>query len=80
MSISEYIRNLRLVNNYSQEDISKILGISRTAYTNYENGRNPDINTLNKLANFYGISLDNLVGRDYLQTKNINDLTKNLGN
>jgi transcriptional regulator with XRE-family HTH domain len=71
MSISENIRNLRLENNYNQLEISQQLGISRTAYTNYENGRNPDIETLTKLADFYGISLDELVGRDYFKTKNI---------
>ncbi|EAE5208270.1 XRE family transcriptional regulator, partial [Listeria monocytogenes] len=47
-----------------QEDISKILGISRGAYSHIENGRNePDMETIVKLANIFGVSTDYLLGR-----------------
>ncbi|EKP3958163.1 helix-turn-helix transcriptional regulator, partial [Listeria monocytogenes] len=46
------------------EDISKILGISRGAYSHIENGRNePDMETIVKLANIFGVSTDYLLGR-----------------
>ncbi|EAH0549552.1 XRE family transcriptional regulator, partial [Listeria monocytogenes] len=45
-------------------DISKILGISRGAYSHIENGRNePDMETIVKLANIFGVSTDYLLGR-----------------
>ncbi|EIZ2042225.1 helix-turn-helix transcriptional regulator, partial [Listeria monocytogenes] len=48
----------------TQEDISKILGISRGAYSHIENGRNePDMETIVKLANIFGVSTDYLLGR-----------------
>ncbi|HFK0857429.1 TPA: helix-turn-helix domain-containing protein, partial [Listeria monocytogenes] len=50
--------------NKTQEDISKILGISRGAYSHIENGRNePDMETIVKLANIFGVSTDYLLGR-----------------
>ncbi|EED2250848.1 helix-turn-helix transcriptional regulator, partial [Listeria monocytogenes] len=43
---------------------SKILGISRGAYSHIENGRNePDMETIVKLANIFGVSTDYLLGR-----------------
>ena len=54
---------LREVHELKQQDVAKALGVSRSAYANYESGfRTPDIGTLIKLADFYGISLDELVG------------------
>ena len=54
---------LREVHELKQQDVAKALGVSRSAYANYESGfRTPDIGTLTKLADFYGISLDELVG------------------
>ncbi|HAB9844533.1 TPA_asm: helix-turn-helix domain-containing protein, partial [Listeria monocytogenes] len=42
----------------------KILGISRGAYSHIENGRNePDMETIVKLANIFGVSTDYLLGR-----------------
>ncbi|EDO1185370.1 helix-turn-helix domain-containing protein, partial [Listeria innocua] len=41
-----------------------ILGISRGAYSHIENGRNePDMETIVKLANIFGVSTDYLLGR-----------------
>ncbi|EKY4039585.1 helix-turn-helix transcriptional regulator [Listeria innocua] len=58
------LKQLRKYNNKTQEDISKILGISRGAYSHIENGRNePDMETIVKLANIFGVSTDYLLGR-----------------
>lgn len=58
------LKQLRKNNNKTQEDISKILGISRGAYSHIENGRNePDMETIVKLANIFGDSTDYLLGR-----------------
>ncbi|EAF8900108.1 XRE family transcriptional regulator, partial [Listeria monocytogenes] len=51
-------------NNKTQEDISKILGISRGAYSHIENGRNePDMETIVKLADIFEVSTDYLLGK-----------------
>ena len=48
---------------YKQQQVADAMGVQRAAYANYECGRrSPDIAGLVKLAMFYGISLDELVG------------------
>lgn len=49
----------------TQEDVAKAVGVSRAAYSHFENNRNePDNDTLKKLANFYGVSVDYLLGQN----------------
>ena len=46
--------------------MSKYLNISNPAYYNYENGKaEPSIDTLIKLADLFGVSLDYLCGRQF---------------
>lgn len=49
----------------TQMDMAKELGIAKTTYASYEQGkRTPDIETQNKLADFFHVSLDYLHGRE----------------
>ena len=60
------IRELRKSEQKTQEEIAKMLNIATSTYGSYELGANePNIETLIKLANYYGVSLDYLVGRDF---------------
>lgn len=55
---------LRQKKNLSQRYIASALEISLRTYQRYESGqRLPDLQTAVKLADFYGISLDSLIGR-----------------
>ena len=55
---------LREKRGLTQEELSSKLGISRAALSHYEtNRREPDYATLDKIANFFDISLDFLLGR-----------------
>ncbi len=58
------IRDLRNDKDMSQKDIADVLGMSQTGYSKYETGEN-DIPTrvLITLADFYGVSVDYLLGR-----------------
>lgn len=48
-----------------QIDVAKEIGLSRQAYCSYENDkREPDLATLTKLANFFKVSVDYLLGLD----------------
>lgn len=61
----KHLKELRTKHGYTQNEIAKILGISRAAYTNIENGkREPDFDTLNKLSNIFNVSSDYLIGRN----------------
>ena len=57
------LRNLR--GDISQQKIADNLGISQRAYSNYENGkREPDQAMLLKMAEYFNVSVDYLLGRD----------------
>lgn len=61
------IKELRKDNKISSEEIAKYLGISVQAYYRYENETNePSVENLIKLANRYNVSIDYLVGRQWL--------------
>lgn len=48
---------------YTQKQVADALNLNRSTLANYEIGRiQPDIETLGKLADFYHVSLDWLVG------------------
>lgn len=64
----------------SQAELSKKICISQQSISAYENGtREPDINTINLICDFFDISSDELLGRDTMQiaasTKNGIDLS-----
>ena len=58
------IRDLREDRDLNQTAVAKMLGMSQTGYSKYETGEN-DIPTdiLIKLADFYDVSVDYLLGR-----------------
>jgi transcriptional regulator with XRE-family HTH domain len=61
----ERLRLLREKRGLSQGEAAKRMGIVRTTYSNYEAGnREPDIETLNKMAKFYDVSIDYLLGNE----------------
>ena len=58
------IQDLRTDADLSQRQLSEILHISQRSYSHYETGsRNIPIEMLIRLANYYDISIDSLVGR-----------------
>ena len=58
------IQDLRTDADMSQRELSEILHISQRSYSHYETGsRNIPIEMLIRLATYYEISLDYLVGR-----------------
>lgn len=57
------IKILRLVNNKTQKDLAKYLNVSEQAIAYYEQGkRKPKIETWQKLANYFNVSVPYLRG------------------
>lgn len=58
------IRDLREDRDLNQTQVAKMLGMSQTGYSKYDTGEN-DVPTevLIKLADFYGVSIDFLLGQ-----------------
>ena len=60
----ENIRSLRIDSGYTQRQIGEYLGISQNTYSQYEIGvLNYPVDVLIKLADFYNVSVDYLLGR-----------------
>ncbi|MGM7719390.1 helix-turn-helix domain-containing protein [Metabacillus sp. Hm71] len=65
MSFSKRFKELREKKGLSQEAIAEKLKIPRSSVTHYENSddRVPRQKRLNEIADFFGVSVDYLIGR-----------------
>lgn len=62
--LGKRLRVLREEKNLTQDELGKALSISQKRISNYEKDeRFPDPNTLIKIANFFGVSIDYLLGQ-----------------
>lgn len=60
----EHLVMFRMKKGYTQAQVAAKLEISRSTYANYESGnRSPDFETLERIADVLGCSLDDLFGR-----------------
>ena len=58
------LRDLREDKDLNQTDIAKLLTVHQTTYSDYElNKLNIPVSVLHTLADFYGVSVDYLLGR-----------------
>lgn len=59
----ENLKWLRKMNHLTQQQIADELSVNRVTYTNWEKGkREPSFNDLVKLAGFFNVSVDKLLG------------------
>lgn len=66
--IGDTLKRLRTKKDLTSEELCSKIGIKGGSYRNYErNDRKPDYDTLVKLADFYGVSTDYLLGRPTAQ-------------
>lgn len=64
MKYGNRIAHLRDERRLTQEELSSKVGITRAALSHYENNRRePDYETIQKIADFFKVSVDYLVGR-----------------
>ena len=64
MTIGESIRKIRKERGYSRERLARKLGTHHTTIVHWEwDISYPRLNTLIQLADFFDVSLDELVGR-----------------
>ncbi len=65
IQIGNKLKELRKIENLTQQQLADRLNISRVNYTRYETDAvRPDYETLLAIANFYNITLDELFGRE----------------
>lgn len=63
MKFDENLRELRKEKGYSQEELADRLNVTRQTVSKWENGSAmPDLKKLTELAEFFGVSMDTLLG------------------
>ena len=64
MNVTERMKAMRQDRDVKQKEIASALGLTRSAYSNYENGYNAvPLDVLCALADYYHTSTDYLLGR-----------------
>ena len=59
------LKEIRKAKGIGQDKVAEDLGISLRSYQNYEYGaREPNLEMLNKLADYFGVTVDYLLGRE----------------
>ena len=62
--VYENIRNRREDNDKTQQEVADYLNVKQTTYSKYELGKiNIPVDVFIKSADYYGVSVDYLVGR-----------------
>lgn len=58
------LKELRKAHKISQVSLAKVIGVTQQAISYYESGKDiPSLDVLLRLADFFDVSLDYLVGR-----------------
>ena len=67
---SERLRFLRNKSSISQQNLADIIGISKSSINMYERGeREPGLDTLEAIADYFNVDMDYLMGRQEIQRK-----------
>jgi len=78
-SIGNIISKLRKEKGATQEELAKYTQVSTQAVSKWENGGVPDTDLLPKIADFFGVSIDTLFGRNITEYSDIeNALAKKI--
>lgn len=71
------IRELRIKNNMSQEEMGAILGLKKATISNWERGKStPPFDVLTEIAEHFNVTTDYLSGSKILASKDLNALLK----
>ena len=64
MEMNKRIKNLRMAHDLSQEELAKMVGVTKQAISQYERGvRKPEYDVLEALADFFNVDYDYLLGK-----------------
>ena len=65
MEFNEKLQELRKQRGLTQEELAQALYVSRTAISKWESGRGyPNIESLNTIAKFFAITIDEVLSGD----------------
>ena len=66
--LGENLKKYRKICGFRQDDVAKVIGVDRSAYTYYENGKTePNVGNLKKIAAMFGVDMNTLLGYEVPQ-------------
>ncbi len=75
-TLNENIKELRLLRGLNQVEFAKIIGVTKQCVSNWENDNVlPSIEMLVRIAKFFCVSTDRLLGLDSNRTIDVSGLT-----
>jgi len=64
-NFNDNLREARLKSGLSQKELSENIGVAKSTYSLYESGkREPNVDTIKKIASILNVSADTLLGLD----------------
>ncbi len=78
MKINEKLKQLRTAKKLSQNELSKILNVSLSSYQKYEREKNsvtPSLDVLNRISDYYNVTIDYLLGKEVSENDVFNILS-----
>ena len=70
MNFGEKLKNLRVSNNLTQDELAEKIFVSRTAVSKWETNRGfPSIESLKYLADLFSVSIDELISDEDIKNK-----------
>lgn len=77
MTFGKKLSELRRAAGLSQEQFGEMFGVSRQSVSKWESDQTmPELATIIKIADFFGISVDELLGRENMKTQKTENVFK----
>ena len=74
-TLNENLRELRVARGINQSELGQLLGVTKQCVSNWENDNVlPSIEMLVKIADYFNVSCDYLLGRTSTKILNVSDL------
>ncbi|MBQ5842761.1 MAG: helix-turn-helix transcriptional regulator [Clostridia bacterium] len=79
LTIGEKIKELRKRDGRKQEDLANVLGVTNQAVSRWEkDGSYPDVEMIPAIANYFGVTIDELFGYENGREKQVDELVSRL--
>ena len=76
-SLNDNIKKMRVLRGLSQVEFAKIIGVTKQCVSNWENDNvMPSVEMLVKLADYFGVTTDYILGRSGKNTIDVSGLTE----
>ncbi len=70
--IGKFIKDLRIKNNLTQQELASKLGVTYQAVSKWETGKNiPDISVMKQISEYFNINIDEILNGQKYKSKNI---------